>query len=240
MSNDIDERRLDQLLMFAASLGVEFKNIELLNRALTHSSYTKQEDSAALNNEKLEFLGDAVLEITTSTYLYKHFPNMSEGELTKARAALVCQDSLSKIAGELGFGQMLIVGHSEDNELGRSRPSTLEDAFEAMVGALYLDRGWRVAKKFVEQKLKAGFADVKRGRLIADPKSHLQELIQREQGHSIEYVQLKAYGPDHDKTFECAVKLDGKILGRGVGKSKQSAEKEAANQALKFLENEQS
>ncbi|MBQ9480382.1 MAG: ribonuclease III, partial [Selenomonadaceae bacterium] len=172
--------------------------------------------------------------------LYKHFPNMSEGELTKARAALVCQDSLSKIAEKLGFGQMLIVGHSEDNELGRSRPSTLEDAFEAMVGALYLDRGWRVAKKFVEQKLKAGFADVKRGRLIADPKSHLQELIQREQGHSIEYVKLKDYGPDHDKTFECAVKLDGKILGRGVGKSKQSAEKEAANQALKFLENEQS
>ena len=134
---------------------------------------------------------------------------------------------------------MLIVGHSEDNELGRSRPSTLEDAFEAMVGALYLDRGWRAAKRFVEQKLKAGFADVKRGRLIADPKSHLQELIQREHGHSIEYVKLNDYGPDHDKTFECAVKIDGKIYGRGVGKSKQNAEKDAAKEALKIIEGNQ-
>ena len=238
MSNTIDDRRRDRLLRFAESLGVEFKDITLLNQALTHSSYTKQDDETAINNEKLEFLGDAVLEITTSTYLYKHFPSMSEGELTKARAALVCQDSLSKIALRLGFAPMLIVGHSEDTEVKRSRPSILEDAFEAVVGALYLDRGWRAAKKFVEQKLKAGFEDVKRGHLIADPKSRLQEIIQREQGHKIEYIELKNYGPDHDKTFECAVKLDGKIRGRGVGKSKQNAEKEAAKQALKGLEDE--
>ena len=191
MPIEIDVNRRRQLLLFADSLGVQFKNPELLNRALTHSSYTKLEDATALNNEKLEFLGDAVIELTTSSYLYKHFPKMSEGELTKARAALVCQDSLSKIAEELGFGAMLIVGYSEDNKVGRSRPSTLEDAFEAFVGALYLDRGWLAAKKFVEQKFAAGFEHVKRGHLIADFKSHLQEIIQAEQGHRIEYIELR-------------------------------------------------
>ena len=236
MSIEIDEYRRQLLIAFSKSLDVEFKDLDLLNRALTHSSYTKLEDETALNNEKLEFLGDAVVELTTSSYLYKHFPKMSEGELTKARAALVCQDSLSKIAEELGFGKMLIVGHSEDNNAGRSRPSTLEDAFEAFVGALYLDRGWLAAKKFVEKELAEGFERVKRGHLISDFKSRLQETIQREQGHKIEYIELKDYGPDHDKTFECAVKIDGKIRGRGVGKSKKLAEQEAAKHALKVLE----
>ncbi len=236
MPIEIDAARRQRLKDFAEGLDVEFKNLELLNRALTHSSYTKLEDETALNNEKLEFLGDAVVELTTSTYLYKHFPQMSEGELTKARAALVCQDSLSKIAEELGFGGMLIVGYSENNPIGRSRPSTLEDAFEAFVGALYLDRGWLAAKKFVEQKLASGFERIKQGHLIADFKSHLQELIQTEQGHRIEYIELKNYGPDHDKTFECAVKIDGKIRGKGVGKSKKAAEQEAARLALQKME----
>ena len=238
MSIEIDEHRRQLLIAFSKSLGVEFKKLELLNQALTHSSYTKFADPSAPNNEKLEFLGDAVLELTTSSYLYKHLPKLSEGELTKTRAALVCQDSLSQVASELNFGQMLIVGPSEDNELGRSRPSTLEDSFEAFVGALYLDRGCLAAKKFVEVKLAERFEEVKKGHLIADYKSHLQELIQREQGHTIEYIELKDYGPPHDKTFECAVKIDGKICGRGVGKSKQSAEKEAAKHALKGLKAE--
>ena len=236
MPIEIDETRQRQLTDFADGLGVRFKNPALLNQALTHSSYTKLEDETALNNEKLEFLGDAVIELTTSSYLYKHFPNMSEGELTKARASLVCQESLSRIAEELGFGRMLIVGYSENNRVGRSRPSTLEDAFEAFVGALYLDRGWLAAKKFVEEKFKAGFAQVEQGHLIADCKSHLQELIQAEPGHKIEYIELKDYGPDHDKTFECAVKIDGKISGKGVGKSKKAAEQEAARMALRKLE----
>ena len=235
MPIEIDEYRRQMLIAFSKSLDVEFKNLELLNQALTHSSYTKLEDDTALNNEKLEFLGDAVVELTTSSYLYKHFEHMSEGELTKARAALVCQESLSKVAEGLGFGQMLIVGYSEDNKAGRSRPSMLEDAFEAFVGALYLDRGWLAAKKFVEKNLAAGFEEVKHGKLITDAKSELQEILQREQGHTIEYVELKNYGPDHDKTFEFAVKIDGKIRGRGVGKSKQSAEKRAAQAALKRL-----
>lgn len=236
MPIEIEETRRRQLTDFANALGVRFKHLELLNQALTHSSYTKLEDETALNNEKLEFLGDAVIELTTSSYLYKRFKNMSEGELTKARAALVCQDSLSKIAEELGFGRMLIVGYSEDNRIGRSRPSTLEDAFEAFVGALYLDRGWLAAKKFVEEKFKAGFAQIEQGHLISDFKSHLQELIQAEQGHKIEYIELKNYGPDHNKTFECAVKIDGRIRGKGIGKSKKMAEQAAAQQALKKLE----
>lgn len=236
MPIEIDEERRRQLLYFADSLGVQFKNLELLNQALTHSSYTKLEDATAINNEKLEFLGDAVVELATSSYLYRHFPKMSEGELTKARAALVCQDSLSKIAEELGFGQMLIVGYSENNKVGRSRPSTLEDAFEAFVGALYLDRGWTIAHKFVEKKLAAGIEQIKRGHLIADFKSHLQEIMQSEPGHTIEYIELKNYGPDHDKTFECAVKVDGKMCGRGKGKSKKMAEQEAAQQALKKID----
>lgn len=235
MSIEIDEHRRQLLIVFSKSLGVEFKNIELLNQALTHSSYTKYADPSAPNNEKLEYLGDAVIELVTSTYLYKKFPQMTEGELTKARAAVVYQDSLAQVAQELKFGEMLILGPSEDNEIGRSRPSTLEDVFEAFVGALYLDRGWMAAKKFVEEKLSARFKQVKQGHLITDHKSRLQEVLQREQGHTIEYIELKDYGPPHDKTFECAVKIDGKIRGRGIGKSKQSAEKEAAKEALKRL-----
>lgn len=238
MSIEIDDYRLQMLITFEKSLGVEFKRLELLNQALTHSSYTKYADPSAPNNEKLEYLGDAVIELVTSTYLYKKFPQMSEGELTKARAAVVYQDSLAAVATELNFGEMLILGPSEDNEAGRSRPSTLEDVFEAFVGAFYLDRGWLAAKKFVEEKLASRFEQVKQGHLITDYKSHLQELLQREQGHKLEYVELHNYGPPHDKTFECAVKIDGKIRGRGVGKSKQKAEQAAACEALKRLEDD--
>ena len=235
----IDEvrRRQGQLIAFADKLGVEFKNINLLEEALTHSSYTKYENDKAVNNERLEFLGDAVIELITSAYLYTHFPNMSEGELTKARSWLVREESLAALASNFGFGRMMRFGGSENNETGRSRPSTLEDAFEAFVGALFLDRKMTVTKQFVEKAFAEGFEQLKRGEVVLnDAKSALQELIQRE--CKIEYVELNSFGPPHDRTFECAVKIDGKIFGRGIGKSKQAAEKIAAGIALKAIEDE--
>ena len=239
MSKEIDEHevRRGRLIAFADKLGVEFKDINLLETALTHASYTKYEDEEAVNNEKLEFLGDAVIELITSEYLYMHFPDMSEGELTKARSWLVREESLSELAKNFGFGRMMRFGGSENNPVGRSRPSTLEDVFEAFVGALFLDRKMTIAKKFVLSAFEDGFRQLKSGEvLLNDSKSALQELIQREQGHTIEYIELRNYGPPHDKTFECAVKIDGTVRGRGVGKSKQSAEKAAALEALSTLD----
>ncbi len=243
----LNAARRRQLRRFAEKLGVEFENIELLHVALTHKSYAKkvEEDAEAANkpvkkiahNERFEFLGDAVLELASSTYLFNKFYNLSEGELTKTRAAIVCGSTLAKIAKKLGFGDVLLLSFGENAGGGRERESNLEDAFEAVIGAIYLDKGWEVAKDYIWRQLEDEFRNAKVGKITVDAKSVLQEYSQRKYGGALpEYIEISMDGPPHERHFECAVKLeDGEIYGYGDGKSKQLAEKMAAEEALKKL-----
>lgn len=225
--------RRRELLKLQEKLGVKFNNIDLLNAALTHTSYAN--DRQLESNERLEFLGDAVLELASSTYLFENFPELSEGELTRTRASIVCQATLSKLAANLGLGKMLLLSHGEDSSGGRYRESNLEDTFESIIGALYLDSGWEVAKNYVVRQLASEFEEVKSGRPLKDSKSLLQELIQRDPSKTVEYIELNVSGPDHMRTFEYAVKINDKIYGKGKGKSKKIAEQVAAKNTLEML-----
>lgn len=231
--------RRRQLQKLAKKLGVEFSKIELLHVALTHKSYAKdielETERRIAHNERLEFLGDAVLELASSTYLYNKFNNLSEGELTKTRAAIVCGPTLAKLAGNLGLGKLLLLSFGENAAGGQVRPSNLEDAFEAVIGAIYLDKGWEVAKDYVWRQLAGEFENVKLGKILIDFKSVLQEYMQQKNGSKPEYIEISMSGPPHDRRFESAVKLDGEVYGTGKGKSKQLAEKMAAEVALKKL-----
>ena len=237
--------RRRQLHKLEKKLGVEFSDINFLHVALTHKSYSKrvEEETATENkpgkkiahNERLEFLGDAVLELASSIYLFKKFENLSEGELTKTRAAIVCGPTLTKLAKNLGFGEILILSYGENSTGGRKRDSNLENAFEAVIGAIYLDKGWEVARDYVWRQLADEFKNVKLGKVLIDYKSVLQEYMQQKNGNKPEYIELSMSGPPHDRTFEYEVRLDGEFYGAGVGKSKQAAEKMAAEEALKKL-----
>ena len=234
----INAVRRRELQKFEKKLGVEFQDIKILHVALTHKSFAKKmelEDESIhfAHNERLEFLGDAVLELASSTYLFTKFENLSEGELTKTRAAIVCGPTLTKLATNLGFGEMLLLDYGEFQQGGRKRDSNLEDAFEAVIGAIYLDQGWEVARDYVWRQLANEFKNVKLGKTIVDFKSVLQEYSQHKyEGILPEYIEISESGPPHDRTFESAVKLNGEILGYGVGRSKQQAEKAAAEEAL--------
>jgi ribonuclease-3 len=241
--------RRRQLHKLEQVLGVKFNNIELLHVALTHKSYAKSlEANEELNansndevtkfayNERLEFLGDAVLELASSIYLFTKFENLSEGDLTKTRATIVCGSTLTRLATNLGFGQALLLNYGEFQQGGRKRDSNLEDAFEAVIGAIYLDQGWEVAKDYVWRQLANEFTNVKLGKTAVDFKSVLQEYSQREfEGTLPEYIEISESGPPHNRTFEAAVKINGEIMGEGFGRSKQLAEKAAAEVALKKL-----
>lgn len=229
----IDAPRRRELQRLEKKLGVEFNKIELLNEALTHTSYANEKSIA--NNERLEFLGDAVLELASSTYLFENFKELSEGQLTKTRASIVCQPTLAKLAAELGLGKMLLLGHGEESSGGRTRITNLEDTFESIIGAIYLDQGWEVAKNYVLRQLAPEFEKVREGKTLKDYKSQLQEVVQQNPGRKIEYVELGSSGPDHMKIFEFAVKIDEKIFGKGIGKSKKIAEQAAAKKALEKI-----
>ena len=241
----LNAARRRQLKRLAERLGVEFSQIEFLHVALTHKSYAKkiEEETATedkpgkkiAHNERLEFLGDAVLELASSTYLFNKFDNLSEGDLTKTRAAIVCGPTLAKLAKNLGLGNALILSFGEDSTGGRERESNLEDAFEAVIGAIYLDKGWEVARDYVWRQLKGEFENVKLGKILIDFKSALQEYMQQKNGNKPEYIELSMNGPPHDRTFEYEVRLDGEFYGAGVGRSKQLAEKAAAEAALRKL-----
>ena len=226
-------KRERELSAFAARLGVTFNDLELLDTALTHTSYAKEKGRSVSHNERLEFLGDAVLELSVSTYLFSNFPDMPEGVLTRTRASIVCSETLAKLANKSGFGKMLLLGHGEDQNGGRERVSILEDAFEAVIGAIYIDQGWEVARDYVWQQLRGEFAEVRHGgNDVRDYKSLLQELVQQKPAGQIAYELLSATGPDHAKTFRMAVIVDGKNSGIGTGHSKKEAEQNAAKIAL--------
>ena len=230
----MDSVRRRALTNFQTKLGVRLQNLELLNEALTHSSYS-QENEGAKNYERLEFLGDAVLGLASATYLFERFKHLREGELTKTRSSIVRQSTLTRIAKEIGLGELLQVGPSEW-EWGRERDSNLEDALEAVIGAIYLDQGWEVARNYVFRQFKDEFERVKITGIPKDYKSKLQEVVQRQGGLlKLTYVDLNSSGPDHMKTFESAAMIDGKIYGRGVGRSKKFAEQEAAKMTLQKL-----
>ncbi|WP_416195663.1 ribonuclease III [Selenomonas sp.] len=235
--NGCSAARKGELLALAQRLGVTFHDIGLLHTALVHTSYANEAQGRVAHNERLEFLGDAVLELASSTYLYTHFPTLPEGELTKTRASIVCSAALAKIAARLGLGEYLLLGHGEEMSGGRARTTNLEDAFEAVLGAIYLDQGWEVARDYALRQLAPEFDQVRHGENLQDYKTLLQELVQKTPGSTIAYELLEATGPDHAKHYRYAVVIDGKTCGEGEGSSKKEAEQQAAQRALaKFKE----
>ncbi|MTI79847.1 MAG: ribonuclease III [Firmicutes bacterium] len=214
-------------------LGINWSEPGLFYQALTHSSCAHENRNMGLtHNQRLEFLGDAVLELVISDYLYNKFPQSAEGELTKLRAAVVCEPSLAKVAKDLALGMCLRMGRGEERSGGRERPSILADAFEALLGAVYLDKGLEVSRKVILNELQPVIKDVVEGRLEKDYKTELQEMLQQHSADPVNYVILKEEGPDHDKTFTAGVIYRGKEVGRGKGHSKKEAEQRAAKEAL--------
>lgn len=231
VEQELSDKRRELLQEFADGLGLTFSRLELLNQALTHKSYAREFEPRLKYNERLEFLGDAVLGLAAGTYLFEHFPNFTEGELTKMRSSVVRQSTLTRLAEELGLDELLQLGPTEIASI-RGRASNLEDAMESLIGAIYLEHGWEVARDFVWQKFAHEFEHVKLTGIPKDYKSKLQEVIQRQPGRKLTYAELSASGPSHMPTFEAAALIDGKIFGRGVGNSKKAAEQEAARVAL--------
>lgn len=233
--NDTHHAKEDLFIKFQEQMGIEFTDRKLLMQAFTHSSYVNEHRRKPYeDNERLEFLGDAVLELTVSQFLYKKYPMMTEGELTKLRAAIVCEPSLVSFAHELSFSQYILLGKGEELTGGRERPSLLADVFEAFIGALYLDKG---IEKVLEFLGKIVFPKINAGAFshVMDFKSQLQELVQRDGAGSLEYRVLQEKGPAHNREFVSRVSLNGAELGTGTGKSKKEAEQHAAQKALEKL-----
>ncbi|MCE7794638.1 ribonuclease III [Salipaludibacillus sp. CUR1] len=220
---------------FLDDIHINFKNEDLFIQAFTHSSYVNEHRIRPYDdNERLEFLGDAVLELAISQYLYKLFDHMSEGEMTKLRAAIVCEPSLAKIADELKFGDYVLLGKGEEMTGGRRRPALLADVFEAFIGALYLDLGMDAVYGFLKDYV---YPKIHNGSFshMMDFKSQLQELIQRESQGQVHYKIIEEKGPAHAREFVSEVTLDKQQLGIGTGKSKKEAEQMAAQKALEKL-----
>ena len=213
-------------------IGYSFKNKELLNRALTHSSFANEEDPG-YDNERLEFLGDAVLDMVISNKLFKELKDSREGDLTKLRAAVVCEKSLAKISKDKGINNYLRLGHGEEQSGGRTRNSIVADGMEAIIGAVYVDSGFLAASAMIERLFADAIKDAKEGKVIQDSKTKLQEKLQKNGPCNIEYRLIKEEGPDHAKLFTMAVYVNGKEEGTGTGKSKKEAQMAAAEAALK-------
>lgn len=215
-------------------LGYKFNNIKLLENALTHSSYANEVRNGQTSNERLEFLGDSVLSIIVAEYLFTNFKNIPEGELTKLRAALVCEKSLCAFSRELELGKFLRLGRGEEKGGGRERDSILADAFEAVLAAMYLDGGMEVAKNHVLRFVKEELNN-KDDYSFKDYKTALQEIIQRNPEESVTYILKSESGPDHNKVFEVEVHLNSNVISVGKGKNKKQAEQMAAKQALELM-----
>lgn len=217
-------------------LGVTFNNIELLTTAFTHRSYVNEHRKTAKeHNERLEFLGDAVLELVVTEYLYGNFAD-PEGVLTNWRSALVRTESISAAASRYEFEPLLRLSRGEKRGTVRARAQILANCYEAVIGALYLDQGYGAAKTFIEKSLLTTFEEILKTGSWMDPKSHLQEMVQSQLGFTPIYKVLEEDGPDHEKTFTIGVFVDGKLLGQGVGPSKQAGQVAAAEDALTTLQ----
>jgi len=218
------------------ALGLVFEDKTLLQRALTHRSYLNENQSYPLaDNERLEFLGDAVLDFVVGEDLFHRFPDEDEGTLTSLRAALVCTRALAEFADQIGLGQYLLLGRGEDDGGGRERPAVLCGAFEALVGALYLDQGIERVNAFIGPLFQPALQNILHNDLDKDSKSVLQELAQAHLGYTPRYQTVEAAGPDHDKVFTVAATINGITYGKGQGRSKQVAAQIAASEALEHL-----
>lgn len=216
------------------NIGYEFKNKDLLINALTHTSFANEHRHSQIkDNERLEFLGDAVLELVSSEFLYINMQDMPEGKMTKLRASLVCEPTLSADAKSFGLEEYIYLGKGEDEMGGRNRDSIISDAFEALIGAIFLDGGIGEAKKFI---FKFALNDIENKRLFHDSKTILQERLNAVKAGKLSYEIINESGPDHDKSYEAAAKLNQQIIGKGIGHTKKAAEQQAAYQALKTLD----
>ena len=223
--NKMNAEQLERLI------GYRFSDRSMLRQALSHSSYANEHKAEGVgDNERLEFLGDSVLEVVSSEFLYLTFPKMPEGKLTKLRASLVCEATLAFCAREFGLPDYLLLGKGEEQTGGRGRDSIVSDALEALIGAIFLDGGIDEAKSFIKRFI---LTDFEHKRMFTDSKTILQEIIQRDYKNSdVRYIPAGESGPDHDKHFTVALTLDGEELGRGVGSTKKAAQQEAAYRAL--------
>ena len=216
-------------------IGYQFKNVDLLKEALTHSSYANERKAKKLrHNERLEFLGDAVLSIVVSDYIFDNCPQLPEGELTKLRASLVCEKSLFEFAKKIELGKYLKLSRGERNSGGANRPSIVSDAFEALIAAIYIDGGIEPARRHILNFVIPAINNAQK-RKFSDYKTTLQEIIQKNPGEQIEYVTVSEAGPDHDKHFVVEVHLNSNVIGKGGGRSKKKAEQQAAKEALELM-----
>lgn len=219
------------------AIGYMFKNKEILCEALTHSSFSNERKAKGIKvecNERLEFLGDSVLSIIVSSYLFEHFKNKQEGDLTKIRASVVCEKALAKFACEISLGDYIRLGHGEEINNGRNRPSILADAFEALLAAVYLDSGenFEPVSAFLLPFITREIDDIKKCGVFIDYKTALQQIVQQVEGEKLEYVLVKESGPDHKKVFEVEARLNSNVIGHGSAGSKREAEQLAAKEAL--------
>lgn len=211
-------------------IGYQFKDPGLLTHALTHSSYANEKHwDKTRCNERLEFLGDAVLEVISSDFLFHTYESMPEGEMTKLRASLVCEPTLAYCADVIPLGDYLLLGKGEDLTGGRKRPSVVSDAMEAVIGAIYLDGGLANAKEFIHRFI---LNDIEHKQLFYDSKTILQEIVQEKGIQPVEYILTGESGPDHDKQFTVSVQVNGQVVGNGTGHTKKAAEQAAAYQAI--------
>lgn len=225
------EKSLQQL---EKNIGYNFKDKNKLRTAMTHSSFANEAKTKISSNERLEFLGDAVLSIVVSDYIFANCPKYPEGELSKLRASLVCEKSLCRFSKVLDVGSFLRLSHGEKNTKGNERPSILADAFEAIIAAIYLDAGLEEARKFVLRFVAPEIGSAK-PKAFKDYKTILQEIIQKNKEEVISYSLVSESGPDHDKHFEVVVKINSNVVGKGGGHSKKEAEQQAAREALELM-----
>ena len=224
---------IDKLVDLEKKIQYKFQNFGLLEMAMRHSSYANEHHMERLEcNERLEFLGDAVLELVSSDYLFHNYNEYPEGELTKLRASIVCEQSLAMCAEAISLGKYLRLGNGEDSTGGRLRASITSDAMEALIGAIYLDGGFANAKEFITRFV---LNDLENKKLFYDSKTILQEIVQRDFNEPLSYELLAEEGPDHDKRFVVEVCLNSNVIGKGKGKSKKEAEQLAAKEALELM-----
>lgn len=224
---------MEKIEKFEKVIGYKFKNKQLISQALSHSSYANEKKYTNGSNERLEFLGDSVLSIVVSDYLYKNL-NVAEGELTKMRASIVCEKSLHVFARQINIGDFIMLGKGEENTGGRERPSILADAFEAVIAAIYLDGGMEAATKHILHFIPNDIKNAKKS-VFSDFKTALQEIVQKNPEEKVEYVLIGEEGPDHNKRFVVEVRLNSQMIGEGKGKSKKEAEQLAAKEALELM-----
>jgi len=225
--------RNENIKEFYECLGYEFKDENLITEALTHKSYTRE-----YNNERLEFLGDAVLDLVVGEFLFNEFPNAEEGILSKLRASLVNESSFTKLAKEIRLGEFIYISPAEEHNNGRNKPSILSNAFEAVMGAMYLEAGLEIVRKIALDLIFRVYKEIDPNKLLKDYKTTLQEITQAHFGCTPDYILISSSGPDHKKEFEIGVYVNGKLYSTAIGHSKKVAQQSAAKKAIDLLKKE--